>query len=98
METNKKLIKQLAPNKIKNEIESRYNLLTIARAQGCEPEVKVIFAKTEKLLYNCTNPVERKQIVVAAIAELYQLLNVQGGLSIDGIEFIQPNLNNPNNL
>ena len=96
MNNNRKLIKQYDGDKIKGEAESRRNMLSVAKAQGCEGEVRQILERTDKLLYNCSNPVEKQQIIILATTELYRLLNVQGGLIMDGVELIPPNPDNPN--
>ena len=94
MVTNQTLIKQ-NEKKIVSEAKSRKNLLELAETQGCKGEVQAILDRTDKLLYNCSNLVERKHITIMAIAELHKLLNVQGGLSVDGVEIIPaPNGNN----
>jgi hypothetical protein len=90
METNKKLIKQNEKH-IVNEAQSRKNMLDLAEKQGCKGEAQAILDRTDKLLYNCSNLIERKHITVMAVAELHRLLNVQGGLSVDGVEVIPPN-------
>lgn len=88
LESNKKLIKQMKSSSVQNEAKTRQYVMNLAKLQGSDGEAKKIFNKYDKLLANCTNPVEKKHIAVMGIAELHKLLNVQGALIVDGVEIL----------
>lgn len=88
LETNKKLIQQNDSKKITGEQRTRQYILSLAKLQGQEQKAVEILDKYDKLLHNCTNPVEKKHIALNGIAELHNLLNVQGELNINGIEVL----------
>lgn len=88
LETNKKLIVQDKKVKISNEQKTRNYILRLAKLQGCEKEACKILDKYDSLLRGCNNPIEKKDIALNGIAELHRLLNVQGGLNINGVEVI----------
>lgn len=88
LETNKKLIQQHDPKHIMHEDKFRSELLNLARMQGCENELKQILNKYDSLIRGCTNPIEKKDIALNGIAEIHRLLNVSGGLSVDGVEIL----------
>lgn len=90
LSVNQKLIQMNNPEKVAGEDKTRKQILHLARLQGCEKEVIEVFYKYDKLLYNCTNEIERKHISINGIVELHKLLNVQGGLNIDGVELLPP--------
>lgn len=68
--------------KCKNEKDTRYGILTLAREQGCEPECRKIFDLYDGILKRTMDPIERRQIASLALVELHRLLNVQSGLAI----------------
>lgn len=74
--------------KIKSEAETRRNILALAKSLGCDIEVRKIFERYDKLLKNCTNEVERKQISVMGAAELHRFLDCRGALVVDGQEIL----------
>lgn len=71
-------------NKVLSEQETRKRLLTHARMVGCEGDMLKIFAKYDKLLRNCTNELERRDIGKLAAVEVYRLLGGGGELYVDG--------------
>jgi len=71
-------------NKILDEKETRKRLLTHARMVGCEGQMLQLFAKYDKLLKNCTNEKERKDIGKMGAAEMFFLLGRGGELYVDG--------------
>lgn len=71
-------------NKVLSESETRKRLLTHARMVGCEGDMLLLFAKYDKLLKNCTDPKERKDIGKMGAWEMYNLLGKGGELYIDG--------------
>ena len=72
-------------NKILSEQETRKNLLTHAKMEGCYKEMLMIFAKYDKLMRNCTNDKERKDIAHLGCYEMYALLGKGGELYVDGL-------------
>ena len=71
-----------------NEQEAKEKIFSLAYSQGCLPEVKKTFEKYEKLLAKCQNQKERDEISILGNTELYRLLNVKGGLTINHREII----------
>lgn len=66
------------------EKESRRRWLNYARANGFEREMLFLFAKYDKLMRNCTNDQERKDISKLGCVEFYRLLGAGGELFVDG--------------
>lgn len=70
--------------KVLGEQESRNKWLSHARAYGCEKEMLLLFAKYDKLLRNCSNEKERKDIGKLGAIEAYNLFDSYGKLYVDG--------------
>ena len=64
--------------KVVSEKESRRRWLNYARANGMEKEMLLLFAKYDKLMRNCTNDKERKDISKLGCIEFYKLLGGRG--------------------
>lgn len=71
-------------NKVMGERETRTKLLTHAREIGAEKEMLILFAKYDKLLRNCSNEKERKDIGKLGSVEIYYVLGGGGELYVDG--------------
>lgn len=71
-------------NKVMSEQETRKKILTHARILGFEKEMLQLFDKYDKILRNCTNEQERKDIGKLAAVEVYTLLGRGGELYVDG--------------
>ena len=71
-------------SKVLGERETRSRLLTHARMVGCEGDMLLLFAKYDKIMRNCTNDKERKDMGKLAAVEVYRLLGGGGELYIDG--------------
>lgn len=69
--------------KVMDEKETRKRLLKHARLVGCEPEMKMLLEKYDKLLRNCTNESERADISKLGAYEVYRLLGGGGELYIN---------------
>lgn len=83
------IIKTDQPNinisdKVLPEYETRKRLLEHAKLVGCEPEMIILLDKYDKLLRNCTNDKERKDISKLGSYEVYCLLGRGGSLYVDG--------------
>ena len=70
-------------NKVLDETETRRRLLRHARLVGCEMEMKLLLEKYDKLLRNCTNEKEKKDIGKLGCYEIYTLLGGGGELYVD---------------
>lgn len=77
-------------DKILDERETRKRLLAHARlaeldrgVKGLEKEMMVLFAKADKMLRNCGNEQERKDIGKLFAVEVYRILGGGGQLYID---------------
>jgi hypothetical protein len=66
------------------EKESRRRWLNYAKANGFEKEMLLLFAKYDKLMRNCTNDQERRDISKLGCVEFYRLLGGGGELYVDG--------------
>jgi hypothetical protein len=71
-------------NKVLPERESRRRILTHARMAGCEKEMMLLFIKYDKLMRNCTNEAERRDMAKLANVDVYKLLGGGGELYVDG--------------
>ena len=71
-------------SKVLDESATRRKLLTHARLVGCEKDMLLLFAKFDKLLRNCTNEQERKDIGKLGAYEMYRLLGGGGELYVNG--------------
>lgn len=74
--------------KQQTEAESRKNLLNTAAKLGCQHEVQQILNKYDKLLKNCTNQNEYKQIAILGLVELHKFLGCSGSLVVNGQEIL----------
>jgi hypothetical protein len=70
--------------KVVGEQETRKRLLKHARLIGCEKDMLLLFAKYDKLLKNCTNEKERRDIGKLGAYETYALLGGGGELYVNG--------------
>ncbi len=80
-------------NKIVGEKETRSKLLALAKNLGCEIDVKKLFNKYDKLLKQCKNKEEYKQIAILGSAELHKFLNCSGALVVNNKEIIPADKN-----
>jgi hypothetical protein len=71
-------------NKVLSEQETRRRLLKHARIAGCERDMLLLFAKYDKLIRNCPNEAERKDMAKLGATEMYKLLGAGGELYVDG--------------
>ncbi|HVI42063.1 MAG TPA: hypothetical protein VM577_15535 [Anaerovoracaceae bacterium] len=74
--------------KRKTEVEMRRNILNHAKSMGFEGDIQKIFDRYDNLLKNCTNPEEKYQIQIMAVAELHKAMCCPGALIIDGVEIL----------
>lgn len=70
-------------DKILGERETRKRLLNHARTYGFEKDMMLLFGKYDKLLRNCTNETEVKDISKLGAIEIYKLLGGYGTLVVD---------------
>ena len=66
------------------EQETRRRILSWARQLGYEKDMLLLFAKFDKLLKNCTNEGERKDIAELGWAETLKLMGSYGTFFVDG--------------
>jgi hypothetical protein len=72
------------------EDESRKRLINIATQMGCVVELKMIFDRYDRLMRNCSNPVESKHISILGIAEINKLMGFKGNCEAGGVEIGTP--------
>jgi len=70
--------------KILSEQETRKRIMSHAKRFGCERDMFLLFEKYDKLLRNCTNEQERKDIAKLGCVEMFTLLGRDGQLYVDG--------------
>jgi hypothetical protein len=70
-------------NKVLPEQETRKRLLSHARLVGCEKEMIIVLNKYDKLLRNCKNDGERRDISKLGCYEIYKLLGGNGRLYVN---------------
>lgn len=66
------------------EQETRRRILSWARQLGYEKDMLLLFAKFDKLLKDCTNEGERKDIAALGWAETLKLMGTYGTFLVDG--------------
>lgn len=70
------------------EAETRVKFYSLARRMGCEMELRQIFDKYDRLLKNCTDANERKQMAVMANVEVHRLFSFRDALVVGGQEIL----------
>lgn len=71
-------------NKVMSEQETRRKILYHAKQVGCYGDMIQLFEKIDKLMRNCTNDQERKDIGKYGSYQVWVLLGRGGQLYIDG--------------
>lgn len=71
-------------SKVLDEKETRKHLLAHAKLVNCEGDIQRLFDKYDKLLRNCKNEKERKDIGKLGCDEIYIALGGGGELYVDG--------------
>lgn len=82
------------PKKVLSEAQSRQNILDDAKGYGCHEKVVKCFARYDEMLAKSTSDLQRQQIAIMGSAELYRIMGLNVGLSVDGVEVI-PNSEEP---
>lgn len=67
-----------------SEAETRAKLYSLARWLGCDVELRQIFDRYDRLMKNCTDPNEKKQMSVMANVEVHRLFNFRDALVVSG--------------
>lgn len=88
MNNKVKIPPHINPKNVRNEADSRKNILADAKVFGCLPEVIKCFERYDRMLANCKNESERKDISIMGSAEIYRIMGLKGGLSVDGKDII----------
>ena len=63
-------------------------MLADAKVFGCFDEIVRCFARYDRMLANCHNEKEAKDISIMGAAEVYRIMGLKGGLSVDGRDII----------
>lgn len=71
-------------DRIATERETRNKLLSWSRQLGYERDMLILFAKFDKMLKNCTNEEERKDMAKLGWYETLKLMGSYGTFLIDG--------------
>lgn len=79
------------PNKM-SEKQTISSILSLARKEGCEEKVKGIIQKYQDAVNGAKNDYERKHIAAMGLAEIHKTIGCVGGLVVDGVEVLPPDL------
>lgn len=71
-------------DRVATERETRRKLLSWARQLGYEKDMLILFSKFDKMLKNCTNEEERKDMAKLGWAETLKLMGSYGTFFMDG--------------
>jgi hypothetical protein len=71
-------------DRVASEWETRKKLLSWARQLGYEKDMLLLFARFDKMLKNCTNEDERKDMAKLGWAETLKLMGSYGTFFMDG--------------
>jgi hypothetical protein len=71
-------------DRVASEKETRNKLLSWARQLGYEKDMLILFAKFDKMLKNCTNEEERKDMAKLGWSETLKLMGTYGTFFMDG--------------
>jgi hypothetical protein len=70
--------------RVASERQTRHKLLSWARQLGYEKDMLILFAKFDKMLKNCTNEEERKDMAKLGWSETLRLMGSYGTFFLDG--------------
>lgn len=79
-------------NKFMTEKQTINVILDLARQQGVEDKVKNLIVKFQDVVKGAKTPEEQQHIAALGIAEIYKTIGCVGGLVVNGMEIIPPNL------
>lgn len=72
------------------ERETIKTILKLAREQGCEDKVQRLIDKFQNAIKGAKTAQERAQIANLGIAEIHRTIGCVGGLVVNGVELIPP--------
>lgn len=76
------------PKKIRNEYESRANIIKDSIISGCHEKIVKCFARYDAMLEKCNNETDREAIAIMGSAEIYRIFGLTTGLSVNGKDII----------
>jgi len=77
-------------NKLLSEKQTMQVILGLAREQGCEDKVRKLMEKFQNAVKGAKTPQERQQIAALGIAEIHKTIGCVGGLVVDGVAILPP--------
>ena len=77
-------------NKFLTEKETIKVVLSLAREQGCEEKVIKLLEKFQDAVKGARTPEERQHIATLGIAEIHKTIGCVGGLVVNGMEVLPP--------
>jgi hypothetical protein len=80
----------MSKKKFLSEQETIKIILKLAREQGCEDKVRNLLIKFQNAVKGARSPQERQQIASLGIAEIHKTIGCVGGLVVDGVEILPP--------
>jgi hypothetical protein len=78
--------------KIQSERETIIIILKLAREQGCEDKVRKLIEKFQNAVKGAKSNLERHQIAAMGIAEIHKTIGCVGGLVVDGVGVLPPDI------
>ena len=78
--------------RIVSERETIKVILQLARQQGCEDKVRKLLERFQNAVKGAKSDLERHQIASMGIAEIHKTIGCVGGLVVDGVGILPPDL------
>jgi hypothetical protein len=82
----------MSRQKLLSEQQTMKIILGLAREQGCEDKVRKLMEKFQNAVKGAKTPWERQQIASLGIAEIHKTIGCVGGLVVDGVEILPPEI------
>jgi fructose-1,6-bisphosphatase len=77
---------------VMSEKQTISSILALAREQGVEEKVMKIIEKYQDAVKGAKNEFERKHLAAMGLADIYRIIGCVGGLVVDGVEILPPDL------
>lgn len=78
--------------KIMSEKRTIESILSLARREGVEDKVKGLIQKYQDSIKGARTEYERKHIAAMGLAEIHRTIGCVGGLIVDGVQILPPDL------
>lgn len=78
--------------RVMSEKKTIESILSLARKEGVEEKVKIIIQKYQDAIKGARTEYERKHLAAMGLAEIHRTIGCVGGLVVDGVEILPPDL------